>query len=64
MWFKSCSRCNGDLIEDSDGFGKYISCLACGHYLSSAEEVGLRFGSLKTVARPAGSATAQGTLAA
>ena len=49
IWFKSCPRCSGDLMEDSDGYGKYVSCLACGHYLSSADEVTIRFGSLTTI---------------
>ncbi len=54
MWFKSCPRCNGDLHEDSDVYGRYIACLSCGYYLTVVDEARLRFSSLETVVRPAG----------
>jgi hypothetical protein len=44
FWFKSCSRCGGDLSEDLDQYGRYISCVQCGHYLTEAEEVVLKYG--------------------
>jgi len=31
MLFKRCPRCRGDLYVNSDGFGKYVSCLQCGY---------------------------------
>ena len=38
FWLKSCPRCFGDLYEDTDKYGKFISCMQCGHYLSETEE--------------------------
>ncbi len=29
--FKSCPRCKGDIVSDSDYYGDYKSCLACGY---------------------------------
>ncbi len=29
--FKSCPRCSGDQVLESDAYGSYILCLACGH---------------------------------
>ncbi len=29
--FKSCPRCSGDRVRESDAYGLYILCLACGH---------------------------------
>ncbi len=29
--FKSCDRCSGDMVEESDHEGPYVICLACGH---------------------------------
>ena len=44
FWFKSCSKCGtGDLYEGHDHYGPYIACLHCGHYLTEAEEVVLRY---------------------
>ena len=40
-WFKECPRCRGDLREESDIYGRYISCMQCGYILSQAEEVRL-----------------------
>ena len=30
MQFKRCPRCVGNLYEDRDGYGPYISCIQCG----------------------------------
>ncbi|MFQ5933616.1 MAG: hypothetical protein ACE5KI_03125 [Dehalococcoidia bacterium] len=43
MWLKACPRCGGDLTAERDFYGSYISCLACGYYLTEAEEVVLRY---------------------
>ena len=43
FWLRSCSRCNGDLHEDVDQYGRFIACLQCGHYLTEPEEVVLRY---------------------
>ena len=29
--FKSCPRCSGDRVHESDAYGPCILCLACGH---------------------------------
>ena len=39
FWLKLCPRCNGDLYENNDIFGRYIACLQCGHHLTDYEEV-------------------------
>ena len=30
MLFKACPKCGGDIIFDSDIYGKYTRCLQCG----------------------------------
>jgi len=30
FWFKKCPRCSGDLHEESDQYGSYVSCVQCG----------------------------------
>ena len=42
FWFNSCPRCHGDLYDNSDIYGIYIGCFQCGHYLTAAEDAGLR----------------------
>ena len=37
VYFKSCPRCSGDQVLDSDEYGKYIACVACG-YVAYPEE--------------------------
>lgn len=47
-WFKECPRCGGDLREESDIYGRYISCVQCGYILNQREEtVLLSVGSLR-----------------
>ena len=29
--FKSCPKCSGDRVRESDVYGPYILCLVCGH---------------------------------
>ena len=43
FWLKSCPKCGGNLYEDRDQYGAFISCVQCGHYLTQAEEVLLRY---------------------
>ena len=31
VFFKSCPRCAGDRVSESDFYGRFITCLACGH---------------------------------
>ncbi len=46
LWLKSCPRCDkGDLCQDMDIFGYFVSCLQCGYYLTEAEEVVLMYSS-------------------
>ncbi len=37
LWLKTCARCKGDLYEDNDDYGRFISCLQCGHELNNRE---------------------------
>lgn len=37
LWLKTCARCKGDLYEDHDDYGRFISCLQCGHELNNRE---------------------------
>lgn len=37
-WLKECPRCQGDLREDSDIYGTYVSCMQCGYTLKAHEE--------------------------
>ncbi|MBI2912490.1 MAG: hypothetical protein HYY03_01060 [Chloroflexi bacterium] len=37
-WLKQCPRCRGDLRQESDIYGYYISCVQCGYILNQAEE--------------------------
>ena len=37
-WFKQCPRCTGDLREESDLYGRYISCMQCGCIPTAEEE--------------------------
>ena len=29
--FRSCPRCSGDRVRESDAYGPYVMCLVCGH---------------------------------
>ena len=56
FWFKSCSRCNGDLYEGNDVHGGYVACLQCGDYLTPTEEAVLRYSAWPVrVGSPSGS---------
>jgi hypothetical protein len=30
FWFKRCPRCSGDLFEETDQYGSFITCMQCG----------------------------------
>jgi hypothetical protein len=30
FWFKRCPRCSGDLYEENDQYGNFITCMQCG----------------------------------
>jgi len=38
MWLKSCPRCRGDLVLDSDYYGHYVSCIQCGASLDKSQQ--------------------------
>lgn len=38
-WLRECPRCHGDLREELDQFGPYISCVQCGYILKAEEEL-------------------------
>jgi DNA-directed RNA polymerase subunit RPC12/RpoP len=47
-WLRECPRCGGDLREESDVYGRYVSCVQCGYILNQLEETRLATaGSLK-----------------
>lgn len=33
--FKACPKCQGDLIDRSDHYGHYLSCIQCGRYIAT-----------------------------
>lgn len=33
IWLKGCPRCGGDLVQESDTYGPYASCIQCGAQL-------------------------------
>ena len=37
MWLKACPRCKGDLYQETDRFGRYVSCAQCGLSISDAK---------------------------
>jgi hypothetical protein len=38
MWLRACPRCGGDLVSESDGYGRFVSCIQCGCVLSESQE--------------------------
>ena len=32
FWFKLCPRCTGDLFEDRDQYGSFVTCMQCGFH--------------------------------
>ena len=39
FWFKRCPRCAGDLYEDNDQFGQFVTCVQCGFSKDIAEKM-------------------------
>jgi len=54
VYLKSCPRCRGDLFIERDHRDRYITCLQCGHVLTTTEEMVLQFrsGTWANVAPP------------
>jgi hypothetical protein len=42
FWLKLCPQCGGDLMDESDVQGSFISCLQCGRMLTLSEEQAMR----------------------
>ena len=40
FWLKCCPRCEGDLYEDKDTYGRYVACLQCGRVINPLVESG------------------------
>ena len=38
FWLKGCPRCKGDLYEDKDKYGHYVSCLQCGYHRNKIQD--------------------------
>ena len=54
VYFKGCSRCSGDMVQESDVFGAYTTCLACGHVTyPEGEKLGARSADLARLQRAA-----------
>ena len=32
FWFKLCPRCTGDLFEERDQYGSFVTCMQCGFH--------------------------------
>ncbi len=41
FWLKCCPRCEGDLYEGRDTYGRYVACMQCGRVLNLLVESGL-----------------------
>ncbi len=52
-WLRECPRCRGDLREELDQFGPYISCVQCGYILKAEEELLILSSRRTLAARPA-----------
>ena len=40
FWLKCCPRCEGDIYEDKDTYGRYVACLQCGRVFNPLVESG------------------------
>ena len=38
IWFKSCTKCDGDLTQAMDMDGSYVTCVQCGRHLNEIEQ--------------------------
>lgn len=52
-WLRECPRCRGDLREEQDQFGPYISCVQCGYILNGEQEAFILSWRRPLPARPA-----------
>ena len=42
MWLKQCPKCDGDLSEGVDIYGRFVACLQCAYELCDSEERQIR----------------------
>ena len=50
FWFKLCPRCSGDLFQEEDQYGSFITCMQCGLNKDvAASEDGMMFISAEPV---------------
>lgn len=52
LWRKSCPRCRGDLVMESDFYGQYVSCIQCGNILGERQGRSLLDRSTVEILRP------------
>ena len=61
FWIKLCPRCHGDLFDDCDQYGSFITCIQCGFSKDVlADTVGTSLVTTELVPAPVASA-ANGT---
>ena len=42
LWLKCCPRCiGGDVADNQDKYGPYLTCLRCGYHLTDTEKAAL-----------------------
>lgn len=52
-WLKECPKCHGDLREETDVYGDFITCMQCGYTLKAEEQAELNATGTLKVAVPA-----------
>lgn len=52
LWRKSCPRCRGDLVIESDFYGAYVSCIQCGNILGERQGRSLLHRSTVEILKP------------
>ena len=51
LWLKCCPRCiDGDVADNQDIYGAYLTCLHCGYCLTETEKAALSSSCLQGVA--------------
>ena len=56
--YKSCPRCSGNQVLESEWYGRYVFCLSCGHMTFPDGDVAQ---TAETGLRPASSIDSRGT---
>ncbi len=42
IYFKSCNRCQGDMLLERDRYGQYLQCIQCGYETDSLQQAQAR----------------------